>query len=85
MIENKLICYVCNQEIKTREEAVYIGKDKFTQKELLRHRKCSPLGLEQSKIRRTQNINPKTKIKESDTKYNRNKDKQKLRKEMKDI
>lgn len=82
MISNDIFCYVCNQVIKNREEASYIGKDDITGKDKFRHRRnCSPHGLK-SRPREQWYINPKTKIKKSDKIYDRNKDKANFRKEL---
>lgn len=84
MQENNLICSICNKIIKSREEATYQGKDIITKKDKYRHRSCSPHGIIR-KSRGHWQINPKTRVKESDKIYNRNKSKQKFLKEQKEL
>lgn len=74
-------CNVCKKQIKENEECIDIGYDKEGNY-LKRHKKCNP-GLPKCfKPRKSQTLEKRHHIKESDKVYNRDKVKREFKKEL---
>ena len=67
-------CNVCKKEIKEKEESIDIGYDKKGNY-LRRHKKCNPGLPNFMKLRKSQTLEKRHHIKESDKIYDRNKEK----------
>jgi len=74
-------CYICKKEIKEREQYIDVGKDKEGN-DLKRHKKCYPGLPKCMKVRKSQTLEKRHHIKESDKIYNRDKAKQNFKKDL---
>jgi len=74
-------CNVCKKEIRESEECIHIGYNKEGNF-LKRHKKCNPGLPNFAKVRKSQTLEKRHYIKESDKAYNRNKEKREIKKEI---
>jgi len=76
-------CNVCKKQIRESEECINIGYNKEGNY-LKRHKKCNPGLPKFCKVRKSQALEKRHHIKESDKVYNRDKAKKEFKKEIED-